>query len=122
MSMRTWVRSLASLSGLRTHRCCELWCRSQTWPRFRVALVVAQAGSYSSGWTPSLGTSMCLGCGPEKTEKKKKIITVTLWASVFSSLKWRWGWGMEFLLWHNGIVGVSGALGHRFNPRPCTVG
>ena len=26
---------------------------------------------------------------------------------------------MEFLLWHNGILG---ALGHRFNPRPRTVG
>ena len=28
--MRTWVRPLASLSGLRIWRCHELWCRSQT--------------------------------------------------------------------------------------------
>ena len=28
MSFR--VQSLASLSGLRIWRCCELWCRSQT--------------------------------------------------------------------------------------------
>ena len=28
--MRTWVRSLAFLSGLRIHRYLELWCRSQT--------------------------------------------------------------------------------------------
>ena len=24
------------------------------------------AGSYSSGWTPNLGTSICRGCGPQK--------------------------------------------------------
>ena len=29
-TMRFWVRSLASLSGLRMGRCRELWCRSQT--------------------------------------------------------------------------------------------
>ena len=28
-TMRLQVRSLASLSGLRIRRCCELWCRSQ---------------------------------------------------------------------------------------------
>ena len=28
-AMRTWVRSLASLSGLRIQPCCELWCRSK---------------------------------------------------------------------------------------------
>ena len=27
-TMRLWVPSLASLSGLRIWRCCELWCRS----------------------------------------------------------------------------------------------
>ena len=29
--MRTWVWSLASLSGLRSQLCCELQCRSQIW-------------------------------------------------------------------------------------------
>ena len=29
-TMRLRVRSLASLSGLRIQRCCELWCRSAT--------------------------------------------------------------------------------------------
>ena len=29
-SMRMWVGSLASLSGLRIQHCCELWCRAQT--------------------------------------------------------------------------------------------
>ena len=28
------------------------------------------AGSYSSNWTPSLGTSICRGCGPKKTKRK----------------------------------------------------
>ena len=28
-TMRLWVQSLASISGLRIQRCCELWCRSQ---------------------------------------------------------------------------------------------
>ena len=32
-SMRMQVQSLALLSGLRILRCCELWCRSQTWHR-----------------------------------------------------------------------------------------
>ena len=28
----------------------------------------------------------------------------------------------EFLLWHNSISGISGALGPRFDPQPGTVG
>ena len=36
-----WVRSLASLGGLRIQHCCELWCRSQTWLGFDVAVAVA---------------------------------------------------------------------------------
>ena len=33
------------------------------WPRLAAT---------SSNWTPSLGTSICYGCGPEKTKKKTK--------------------------------------------------
>ena len=40
-TMRLWVRSLASLSGLRIRRCWELWCRSQTRLRSGVAMAVA---------------------------------------------------------------------------------
>ena len=36
--MRLRVRSLASLSGLRIWRCCELWCRSKM--RLRSGVVV----------------------------------------------------------------------------------
>ena len=42
-SMRMRVRSLALLSGLRIHRCPELWCRSKTWLRSRVAVAVVVA-------------------------------------------------------------------------------
>ena len=42
-----------------------------------MAVAVVQAGSYSSYSTPSLGTSVRRGCGPEKKlrPKKKKIKT-----------------------------------------------
>ena len=40
-SMRTQVLSPASLSGLRILCCQELWCRSQTLLRSRIAVVVA---------------------------------------------------------------------------------
>ena len=70
-SMRTWVRSLASISGLRIPHCHELWCRSQTRLGSRVAVAVVQDGSYSSDLTPSLGTSICHGNGPRKGRKTK---------------------------------------------------
>ena len=52
------------------------------WLGSRIAVAVAQAGSYSSDLTPSPGTSVCHGCSPrkgQKTKKKKK--------SAFLSLK-----------------------------------
>ena len=61
---------LASLSGLSIQHCPELWCRSQTGLGSQVA--VAVASNYSSDWTPSLGTSIRLGCGPKKTKQKTK--------------------------------------------------
>ena len=39
-TMRIWVRSLASLSGLRIRHCHELWCMSQMRLRFGVAVAV----------------------------------------------------------------------------------
>ena len=61
--LKQWVKDAA--------RCCELWCRSQTLLRSHVAVALASAGSCSSDWTPSLGTSICCGYGPKKTKKKK---------------------------------------------------
>ena len=68
--MRTWVQSLASLGGLKIWHCSELRCRWQK--QFRSCVAVAQAGSYIFDSTPSLGTSICLRCGPIKTKDKKK--------------------------------------------------
>ena len=36
-------------------------------------MAVVQAGSYSFDSIPSLGTSICHGCGPKKTKKKKTL-------------------------------------------------
>ena len=71
-TVRWRVRSLALCSGLRIWCCCELWCRSQTQFGSHIAMAVVQAGSYSSNQTPSLGTSICCGCSPEKTQSQKK--------------------------------------------------
>ena len=40
VSVRMQIQSLASLSGLRIQRCRELWCRSQMWLRFHIAVAV----------------------------------------------------------------------------------
>ena len=72
MSMRMRVWSLASLGGLRNWCCCKLRCRSQTRLGSGIAVAMVQASSYSSDSTPSLRISICHGCGPKKTKKKKK--------------------------------------------------
>ena len=59
------------LSGLRIWRCCELWCRSQTWLRSCVVMAVVQASSCRSDSTPNLGTSTCQGCGPKKPNQNQ---------------------------------------------------
>ena len=51
-------------------RCCDLWCRSQTWLGSGIAVALAQAGSYSSNSAPSLGTSICLGAALKRQRKK----------------------------------------------------
>ena len=52
--------------GSKIRCCCELCCRLQTWLKSGVAMAVVQASSYSSDSTPSLGTSMCHGCGTKR--------------------------------------------------------
>ena len=70
--MRLWVQSLDSLSGLRIRRCCELWCRLQTWLGPGVAVAMVQASGYSSSSTSSLGTFTCSSAALEKTKRQKK--------------------------------------------------
>ena len=74
-TMRLWVGSLASLSGLRIQCCRELWHGSQMRLGSGVAVALVQASS--SDQVPSLGTSTCHGCGPKKKDKRythKKVI------------------------------------------------
>ena len=85
--MRTQVRSLASLGGLRIQCCLELWCRSQTRLGSGMAVAVAEASSSSSSWIPSLGPSVCHGCGPKKP-KEKKIHMFLMFRSIPKILKW----------------------------------
>ena len=40
--------------------------------RSDIAVALAQAGGYSSDWTPGLGTSMYHRCGPKRTKRQKK--------------------------------------------------
>ena len=49
----------------------ELRCRSQTWLGSRVTVAAVEASGYSLDFSPSLGTSICCGCGPNKTAKNK---------------------------------------------------
>ena len=73
-TMRLRVRSLPLLSGFTIRHCCELWRSLQTWlgSGSRIAVALAQAGSYSSDSTPSLGTSICCGCSPKKKRQRTK--------------------------------------------------
>ena len=80
LPMRMQVQSPALISGLRIWRCCELWCRSWMWLGSSVAVAVVQAGSCSSNSTPSLGTSICCGCGSKnKQTKTNKIQEILTW-------------------------------------------
>ena len=69
--MRTWVQSLASLSGLRSQCCHKLWYRSQVKLGSHDVVAVAQARSYSSDTTPNLGTSICHVCSLKKQANKQ---------------------------------------------------
>ena len=85
--MRTWVESLAWLSGLRIQHCHKLWFRSQTQFGSGIAVLVEQASGYSSDWTSSLGTSICFRCRLKKTKRKKE----------------RKKEALKFPLWHSGL-------------------
>ena len=75
VSMRMRVRSLASLSGLRVWRCCELWCRSQIELGSRVVVAMVQAGTCSYDSALSLGTSYAAGTALKSKKKKKMFIS-----------------------------------------------
>ena len=70
ISMKIRVWSLALLSGLKTQRCCELWCRSQMQLGSGIAMAMAVSGNCSSDSIPCLVTFKCHGCGHKKKKKK----------------------------------------------------
>ena len=67
VSMRTWVRSLAWLNRLRIQHChCGQRCG------LGLVLWLWHRPAATADLTPSLGTSICHGCSPKKTKKKKR--------------------------------------------------
>ena len=70
--MKTQAQSLTLLSGLTIWHSSELWCKLQTRFGSNFAVAVAQAGSYSSDSTLSLGTSILHEYGPKRQKKKER--------------------------------------------------
>ena len=70
MSVRMWVQSLSSLSGLRIWHSWKLQHRSQMQLGSGVAIAVVQACSCSSNSTPSLGTSICCRCSHKRKKRR----------------------------------------------------
>ena len=80
VSMRMQVRSLVLLSGSGIWRCCERWCRLQTWLGSCIAVAVVEAGGCSSDSASSLGTSTCCKCSPKKqTNQPREHFRVVQW-------------------------------------------
>ena len=66
VSMMMQVQFLASLSGL---KCCQgLQPRSQMQLGSGITVALVQPRSCGSDSTPSLGTSICHGCSPKKSQ------------------------------------------------------
>ena len=97
-TMRLQVRSQVSLSGLRIQHCRGLWCRSQMWLGYGIAVAVVQASSCSSDQTSSLerpyAARVVLKSKKKKKGKKNHVV----------------------------VPAVSSAPGCRFNLWPTTVG
>ena len=87
-TMRLRVRSLDLLSGLRIWHCRKLLrsCVARLWHR---PAVVAPIGP------PSLGTSMCHGCGPKKKKKKGSLLYLNK-SSIYLITHWLQRWHVEF--------------------------
>ena len=60
---------------LKTHCCHELWCSSQTWLGFCVAVSVVNLAAAAPVQPPSLGISVCLRCSPWQKQTNKQTKT-----------------------------------------------
>ena len=75
--MKTQVRSLASLSGLGIQHCHKLLYRLQMQLGSHDAVVVAQAGSYSSNLTLAWEPPCAMGAALKRQKKKKSAFHMT---------------------------------------------
>ena len=86
VSMRMWVRSLASVTGLRIQRCLELWCRLQTQLGFRIAVVVCRpAAAAPLAWKLPYATGAAVK-KKQKTKKRSNALNASLCSKTFSSI------------------------------------
>ena len=98
VSMRMWVWSLASLSGLRIQHCHELWCRLQMQLRSYVTLSGAEAGNCSSDSTPSQKCYM-LQVRPPKKQKARTVQYNTFYVFLLSMTKHLDIWRISTILY-----------------------
>ena len=95
-AMRLWVRSLASLHGLRIRCCHDLWCRSQTRLGSGVAVAAATALIRPPAWESPYATCAALKKTKKKKEKKE------IWWTVKERDVWRGGRVTEARDWEAG--------------------
>ena len=77
-SMRTWVRSLSLLSGLRIWHCRELWCRSQT---------VAQIPNCAYGVRLFPATTQPFGTPPLPVNSSQIVHLITIITNLFFHMR-----------------------------------
>ena len=73
LSMRTWVQSLASLSGLSIHRCHELWCRSRMQLGSYIAMAMMQATATAGCSYSSVSTGAGLRRPKKRNQARKRL-------------------------------------------------
>ena len=81
-TMKLWVQSLASLSGLRIWHCHELWCGSQMWLSDPALLwlwcrLAAVALIRPLAWEPPYATGVALKSKTKQNKKPKTKYTNT---------------------------------------------
>ena len=76
VTMRLRVGSLASISGLRIQRCCELWHRLQTWLGADVSVAMYRPAAITLirplAWEPPYATGAALKSKKKKKKEKKE--------------------------------------------------
>ena len=100
--MRMWVLSLASLSGLRIRRCCELWCKLQMQLGSRIAVVWHRLAAVVLIQPPAWELPYAAGAALKKQKEKKKEKKRKHYVSIKPSI---WLEGI-FLGFHKSFTGL----------------